>query len=145
MIQARVNDPTGNNSKGVFTSPMRDVAHCMPYAIRQAIQLASDRIDALVDLELKNVLQDELAILAVGLAKYVKIAAADPEVKEYRAARTKAALDITTDAFPWFDAAFKDVMFQIYFQGIREALHGEKPLGVDVLMKFVDERSNAIK
>lgn len=143
MFQNRVPDPTGQNSKGVWVSPTRDLAHCFPYLIRLAIQLASDRITASQGAadEVKEIHQARLGKLAVAVAQYVKLAATDGTVENHKQCMNRSELEAMAKvAGTEFDTALRDVLLQVYFKSIREALHGEKPLGLTELMKFVEER-----
>ena len=141
MIQARVPSPTAIN-KTIFVSPLRDCSHFFPFTVRQAIQLANDRMDKLPDNDPeKTTLITDLGVLAVAYAKWVKIAATEPAVEDYNTAKSNAGL-IKNSATPWMDEALRDAMLQMYFNGIREAHHGEPAIGLDTLMKFIEERPN---
>lgn len=152
MIQQRVGDPTGRNPGGVWVSPMRDIAHCGPLLFRQAIALAESRVGK-IDGPEKEKVMGALGTVAVALAKYVKLAATSAEAEDHKDAMTKSGLvaatsyvapdtgEYVTLATALMSRAMLDVMLQVYFQSIREALHpGETPLGVKELMALVDER-----
>lgn len=144
MFAQRTADPTGKNN-GLWCSPHRDIAHIYPYMVRQAIELASQRIDRFYadDVTQRDIEQDELGVVAKAVAKFIRLAASDPETVDYRDALETAQLDVNhcdDKALERFESALVYVMNQVYFQAIREAIHSGKALGFDELMKFVDER-----
>lgn len=143
MFAQKTTDPTGVNPQGLWTSPHRDIAHIYPYMIRQAIELASQRIDKTDCLdEYREDMQNRLGKVAVVMAKFVRISASDPTVEEFRKALEAAELaGCDEETINRFNNAFVFVMNQVYFQAIREAVHNGKPLGFAELMKYVEEKA----
>ena len=130
MLQQRVSDPTGTNRNGVWVSPMRDIAHCMPVLVRRAIEAAE--LEVQDDSEATAVLSD----YAVKLAKFINECVGEnspAEVAELfkRIGLLDASAEVQALVGKWLTR----VMLGMYFTSVKEATHpGEKPIGVDTLL-----------
>ena len=141
MFQQRQTDPTGTNPNGVWVNPLASLAHNVPLMIRKAICLASDRLEKDPAYHIEKDAQEEvLGRYAVALAKFIKIASADPTIDKFMDAyRASGLQEIPAGAKVVFDSAFSHVVLQLYMQFVREALHkGDKAIGVKELLDITD-------
>ena len=139
-MQVRVPDPTGANTGGIWVDPMRDLAHNFPYHVRRALLAVEDEIKQLPDEE-RQAMTDIMSTYGAVLGQFVKgcIGPESPDtvVKLFKKIKF---LDMPDVAHRMFGKWFARVALGVYYMGIRAAMHpGEKPLGVDTLMKTLEE------
>ena len=134
MLQQRVPDPTGSNARGVWTSPIRDIAHCMPNILRTAIEVTQQAVAA--EHGDDSDAMRELGDLAKALAAFVNNCTG-PQAPATQAelVRASALLDVPVHTQQVFGKWLLRVMLGFYFSAVKEALHpGERPLGIDALL-----------
>lgn len=135
MIQGRVTDPTGTNEKGIWVSPERDIAHCLPILISQAFHRMETE-----ERQLPAAKQQQAVTYAKAVAECVK-RSVDPKVPTGDVYKKSA---LNADWPDWLLALVArnvmPVLLAAYISGIRVALQpGTKPIGIDTLLSQVNK------
>lgn len=130
-IQQRVPAPSGKGT--IWTCPLRDIAHFMPHAAVLALDYMASEVD-------KTRSKEAMDGYAGCVQAYIRLAA-DPDFKGYKPkmganeAWKVSGLASQSDALhAVFQKYLTMILFTMYFNGVREALHpGETALGLDAL------------
>ena len=130
-MQQRVVDPTGTNARGVWVSPLRDVAHSFPYIVGTALKaMEADLTD------------DNNAVMCeygTALSKFIQNCVGnDSPTNITELYRQTGLLEFPDEAHRLFGKWLARAMLGFYFKGIKEALHpGEVAIGVKELLDTV--------
>ena len=132
-IQQRVPDPTGMNARGVWVSPLRDVAHSFPFIVKDAFTAME------VDLNDDN--NDMMCKYAMAVGEFVSKCTGPESPTNIRDLyKETGLLEFPDAAHQLFGKWLARAMLGFYFKGIKEAMHpGETPIGLKELTEGITE------
>ena len=137
MFQARRPDQLGQPSDGsIWASPMRDIAHCFPALVRNALVAMQTDINKLKGDEYNHI-NSMMCDYATAMAKYVDISANDPSYESVKDIMTATGLlNFPVEAHKLFGKWFARCAMGLYTASIREAKHpGDVAIGVAELLE----------
>jgi len=130
-MQTKVPGPNGAGT--VWVCPERDVAHCTPPIMARAMNYVAGDLDQKVGAEAVDT-------FFRAMEKFIRMSSEsdrddyDPEHSVQDVYAASGLGDQPEEIMQSFSYWYTQIMFDVYFRGVREALHpGEKPMGLSFL------------